>query len=470
MGVVILVVVAVAAVAGDVGLVTDGAIARRTLLEVLLLGGVCGLGTALVLAELLTRAIGRPLQTMTETADALGRGDFSKRIRSRRGDVLRALGAAIDRMADQLVERVEGSRREEARLRTILNGMVEGVLVTDPQGRIVATNPALDAMVTGEVLGRTPVEVIRSAELHDAVSRGLRGERCEVTFGALVRGESRTLVTQISPLPRGGAAAGGVVAVLHDITTLKRADAVRRDFVANASHELRTPLTAIRGFAETLQDGALDHPAMAKRFVGSIADNAIRLQALVEDLLALSRAESPDAGFERRPLDVVEAAAGVVRGLEQRASERGQTLAMVGGESPVHALADGQALDQILVNLVDNAIKYGAADGRIEVRIRVAPTARGADRVVVEVADDGPGIPRRHLDRIFERFYRVDEGRARERGGTGLGLSIVRHLVERLGGRIEVESRVGRGTTFRVALVAAAMDVETAAPVNAAAQ
>lgn len=418
-------------------------IARGTLRDVLLVTGALALLLAALLGEYLTRSVGRPIHRITKTADALGRGDFSQRVRSRRRDELGALGAAIDQMADQLVERLDALRREEARIRTILDAMIEGVFVTDPDGYIVLTNAALARLAGDRVEGRTAVEAIRSAELHEAVRRATEGKASEVDFELSVNGERRFIVAQTSPLPDRG----GVVAVLHDATELKRIDAVRRDFVANASHELRTPLTSIRGFAETLTDGALGDERMAKRFLTSIAHNAERLQSLVDDLLELSRAESPDSVVSLEEVDVVAVAARVLSGLESRASGKRQQLELRGA-SVVTARGDARALDQVLLNLVDNAIKYTPDGGRVTIGAQVE-----GDRVVIEVSDTGPGIPRQHHDRIFERFYRVDKGRSRAQGGTGLGLSIVRHLVERMQGDVSVESRLGKGSTFRVSLL-----------------
>ncbi len=423
--------------------------ARSTLHQVLLAAGLLALLMSLALSEYLSRAIGTPIREMHEAADAFRRGSLTTRVRSRRRDELGALGAAIDQMADQLVDRLDAVRREEDRLRTILDAMVEGVFVTDPEGRIVLTNAALSKLAGGEMEGRTAIEAIRSPDLHEAVRRATQGEAAEVELELSFGAQRRSIKAQVAPLPTRQ----GVVAVLHDVTQLKRAEAVRRDFVANASHELRTPLTSIRGFAETLLDGAMADERMAKRFVTNIADNARRLASLVEDLLELSRAESPDSRMELGPVDVGEVAAKVLRGVERRAAQKRQQLILEGAGTVQLASADPSALDSVTLNLVDNAIKYTPAGGRVTVRL----CAEG-ERVLLEVSDDGPGIPRAHLDRIFERFYRVDKGRSRAQGGTGLGLSIVRHLVTRMDGEIEVESRVGKGTTFRVSLARAALD------------
>jgi two-component system phosphate regulon sensor histidine kinase PhoR len=270
----------------------------------------------------------------------------------------------------------------------------------------------------------------------------------EVALELVAQGVRRSIRAQVAPLPKRQ----GVVAVLHDVTQLKRADAIRRDFVANASHELRTPLTSIRGFAETLLDGALSDERTAQRFVGHIGENARRLERLVEDLLELSRAESPDSRMELGRVDASALAAQLVAGVEQRALEK--RLALTLEAEPAIASADARALDQVLLNLVDNALKYTPEGGHVALRVKNVVASGGPQeaRVLIEVQDDGPGIPAAHLDRIYERFYRVDKGRSREQGGTGLGLSIVKHLVQRMGGEVSVESRVGHGSVFRVSL------------------
>jgi len=415
---------------------------RDAFVRVTLIAALFAVILVLLISEYLARTIGRPIRDMREAAEALGQGDLSHRIRSRRADELGALAGAIDRMAEHLAERVEAVEREEERLRTILDGMVEGVFVTDGEGRIVLTNAALVELAGGEVEGRSAVEAIRSAELHEAVKAVTEREALEIEFEITVGGSRRAIAAQLAPLQ----GRPGVVAVLHDVTQLKRVDKVRRDFVANASHELRTPLTAIRGFAETLQDG-VPNDEMRERFLRNIDLNARRLQNLVEDLLALSRAESPDSEILLGPVDVALVAAGVVGGLERRAAEKSQALVLDVPDEELLATADGRSLDQVLLNLVDNAIKYTPEGGEITLSAR-----RGDGQVVIEVSDTGPGIAAKHLDRIFERFYRVDKGRARAEGGTGLGLSIVRHLVSRMRGDVSVSSTVGEGTRFTLRL------------------
>jgi two-component system phosphate regulon sensor histidine kinase PhoR len=410
---------------------------------VLAVAGLVGLGLCAGLAWLFARWIGEPLEDMERTARQLAKGSLEGRVRSERRDAIGELGRAIDDMADQLAERIESGHAETARLRTIVDAMIEAVVVTDDKGTIVMSNAALAALVGRDPSGFTIIEALRSPELADAVSRAGRGETTRVAFELRTARGARALSAQVAALPKGA----GVITVVHDVTDVRRADSVRRDFAANASHELRTPLTSIRGFAETLLDGAIDDPAIARRFVQNIADNAVRLQRLVDDLLELSRAESPEVELELEPVSALEAAQKVVRALEGRAADKQTEVAVRGDDAQAWCIAEPRALDHVLMNLVENAIKYTPPRSHIVVRVDTE-----GDRVRIRVQDDGPGIAPHHLARIFERFYRVDPGRSREQGGTGLGLSIVKHLTTRMEGEVSVASKLGEGTTFTILL------------------
>jgi two-component system phosphate regulon sensor histidine kinase PhoR len=256
----------------------------------------------------------------------------------------------------------------------------------------------------------------------------------------------RTLRVHAVRLPLGGAARAGTVAVLHDVTELMQLEKMRREFVANASHELRTPLAAIRGFAETLLGSPVLSDADRRAYLEVIDRHARRLSAIVGDLLELSKIESRETSPERLAVDTVKLAETLLHDWRPRLEEK-QLTATLTSERPGIAWADPQACEQILSNLLDNAIKYTEPGGSIALRIG------GDDRHVrIDVADTGMGIPERDLSRIFERFYRVDQARSRSQGGTGLGLAIVKHLVQSLGGEIEVESQLGRGSTFSFTL------------------
>ncbi|MGB5810383.1 MAG: ATP-binding protein, partial [Polyangiales bacterium] len=418
---------------------------RSSVRELMLVAGALALIIGVALTWTLSRAIVVPARQLTEVADALARGDLSVRTFSERDDELGDIGRSLDRLADELNERITSLHAQENRIRTMLDSMVEAVFVTDSLGRIVLTNTALDRIAVGAALGKAPSEVLRSQALREAVRSARHGDAVSVDVVFDANGHARSYTTVVAPLP----GKTGVVGVLHDVTKQKLADRVRRDFVANASHELRTPLTAIRGFAETLKAGALQDPDSADRFVDVILRHTLRLQALVNDLVALSRAESPEQQYELAPTDLGEAVRDVVHGLESQAKQRGIDVRLENVDALPLVVANHRALDQVLVNLFDNAIKYTPAgeDQRIVIRAR----AEGA-WVTLEVENTGPGIPRDQLDRIFERFYRVDAGRSREMGGTGLGLSIVRHLVARMGGTVEAESEPGEWTRFRLRL------------------
>jgi two-component system phosphate regulon sensor histidine kinase PhoR len=318
----------------------------------------------------------------------------------------------------------------------LLSGLPDAAAIVAKDGRVRVCNGAFDALAAGgRAAGMTPLEVTRSAELSEAVKRALEGtaRRMEIEL------PRRALSVQLTPLLRGE-----VLLLCRDVTEEKRAAATRRDFVANASHELRTPVAAIRGAAETLLDGALADPAAARTFVEIVHRQAERLGRLTQDLLDLSRLESRQVRFEPVPVELAALVRGVVELHGPSAAKKGLTLTAEVAEGLL-ALADARALEQVVVNLVDNAVKYTGAGGVI-----VAAFAEGEDAILT-VADSGQGIEPHHLARIFERFYRVDPGRAREAGGTGLGLAIAKHLIQGMGGEITVQSGAA-GTTFRVRL------------------
>jgi two-component system phosphate regulon sensor histidine kinase PhoR len=430
---------------------------RSSVRELMLVAGALALIIGVVLTGALSRTIVAPARQLTDVADALARGDLSARTNSQRDDELGDIGRALDRLADELNERIASLQAQEVRLKTMLNAMVEAVFVTDSLGTVVLTNTALDRIAETSALGKSPSEVLRSDPLREAVRSARHGEAVSADVDLEHGGRTRIYTAVVAPLP----GRGGVVGVLHDVTQQKLADRVRRDFVANASHELRTPLTAIRGFAETLKAGAIKDPDSAERFVDVILRHTLRLQALVNDLVALSRAESPEQEYELAPVDLTATVNDVVRGLAAQAQQRALDVEIdsLGGLPEV--IANPRALDQVLVNLVDNAIKYTPSGGRIAMRAEVSQ-----ESVTLEIENSGAGIPSDQLERIFERFYRVDAGRSREMGGTGLGLSIVRHLVGRMGGHIDARSKQGEWTRFRLTLGrAGAASTETLPPI-----
>ena len=361
---------------------------------------------------------------------------YRDRARIRRPGQLPDLARAIDALAERLSASEEKKHRREDRLQTILDAMAEAVMVTDADGRVTLTNEVLTGLVGFNAEGKTATEAMRHPDLRQAIEDAQLGlaKQLEISVDGADGGPGRVLRASVSPLRNQQ----GVVTVFHDVTAERVADRVRRDFVANAGHELRTPLTAIRGFAETLRQGTVDDPESARGFLDVILRHTKRLQALVDDLADLSRFESPELELQLGPVFAGALLDEVLRGLEAQSKAKGLNVSSGGLQEAPPVIAEERALEQVLVNLVDNAIKYTPEGGDIRIKV----TADDGD-VVIEVANSGPGIPSRHLSRVFERFYRVDAGRSRELGGTGLGLSIVKHLVAKIGGEITVDSSGG---------------------------
>jgi len=406
------------------------------------------IGAALVAAGI-TRLYARSIERMRRVASSVAHGDLTARVRRHMGDEFDPIAGAIDQMAEQLRLRLDEATHEKERLRAVLNGMVEGVLVVDTGGKIVLLNQRAREFfgIRGPVESRSLLEAMRHAELDALLSRAAETDEAvsgEIRLGG---GGERVLRVQAVRFPAGPGARMGTVAVFHDVTELERLEQVRRDFVANASHELRTPLTAISGFTETLLSSESLGPADRRSYLEVIDRHAQRLTHLVSDLLELSKIESRKVTLKLDAIDVVAIAERLLQDYHERFQEK-DLMASVAHPGSAFVRADPRALEQILVNLVDNAIKYTEPGGTIAIRVE----AEG-HQVAIHVEDTGIGIPAQDRERIFERFYRVDKARSRELGGTGLGLAIVKHLVQGQGGEVAlVESRLGEGSVFRFTL------------------
>ncbi len=349
-------------------------------------------------------------------------------------------------------EELEGELRV---LIAVLDGMREGVWITDALGVVRRHNLPLAQLLTNAshpqqpLVGERPLSLIRSTELHEAVlaacERGTASSM-EVTVDAP---RPRILSVQVVPLQ----GAFGSAAVFRDVTELRKLESMRKDFVSNVSHELRTPLAAIRGYAETLKEGALADPEHAPRMVDVILRQSERLSALVADLLELSRLESGGIVPERTRVPLADTVARVMEVVGPRAQDKQQSVTVDLSPALV-ALGDPRAVEQILLNLVDNAVKYTPERGSVRVEGRLLVKESGGGQCQITVADSGPGIEARHLPRVFERFYRIDKGRSRDTGGTGLGLAIVKHLAASMDGEVKVESEPGKGSRFILLLPA----------------
>jgi two-component system, OmpR family, phosphate regulon sensor histidine kinase PhoR len=422
-------------------------------------------GAALLVAGLvflwLARRFFRPLARLVEGAGTLAAGDYAHRLEPPEEPHLAALGDAFNRLAARVQEQIARVRSERDHLEAIVRSMSDGVLVTDREGRALLANPELRRLfdLSGEVTGRTPLELTRRRELAELVTATLeRGEDGHAVIEMRSPGR-RTVALASTPLSASGTggevdAAGGdvlgVVVVARDTTAATRVDEMRRDFVANVSHELKTPLSAIRAYAETLRDGALEDRPAAERFVGRMIEQSRRLQALLDDLLTLSRLENLEERPRPEPVDLMPILRRAVEVVEEPARARDvEVLLQEPIAPPPPVWGDRESLERLATNLLDNAVKYNREGGRVAVTVEPPDEP---EELVLEVADTGIGIPEESVPRIFERFYRVDKGRARDEGGTGLGLAIVKHVAQSGGGRVEVESEVGVGTVFRVHL------------------
>jgi two-component system phosphate regulon sensor histidine kinase PhoR len=402
---------------------------------------------ALGLTYLFMRSFSRRMQRLRTYIEGLPEASLPDEELPGGNDALGSLSQALRQTAPKIRDLVDELKLEGARREAILASMVEGVLAVDKEQRVTFCNRSFARTIGARMpvpAGMPLLDLARDPVLRDVLVTVLQTGN-PVERRIQLRGvQAHSFEVQAVPL--AGPSAHGALAILHDITELERLERVRKDFVANVSHELRTPLAAIRGYAETLLDGALEDLEHNRKFVEVILAHAIRLNNIASDLLVLSELES---GAQTQPKRVsirstIEAA---LRTVESGAKVRGVKLS-AGSIDPLFVKGYEIRLEQAFVNLLDNAVKFNRPDG--EVRIETFTTEDG--KAVVAISDTGIGIPSDDLPRIFERFYRVDKARSRAVGGTGLGLSIVRHVIEQMGGTIRVESQLGKGSRFVIEL------------------
>ena len=410
-----------------------------------------------VLGLLVSRSISGRMRAIKRGAERFAAGDFAHEILVTDTDEIGEVAVGLNAMGRQLSETIQTITGERNEREAVLAGMSEGVLAVDGQERVITINAAAAGLLgvePAQVRGRSIQEIVRNPDLQAFVASVLSGEG-PLEGELIVHAEQdpreiRVHGAQLDEGGNGNAAGHGAVVVLNDVTRMRHYEAIRRDFVANVSHEIKTPVTTIKGFAETLLDGALDDRDDAERFLRIIVGQADRLSAIIGDLLSLSSLES-DAGdaaitLERGSIrDVLQVALDVC---EMKAGARHVTLTLACPED-LYAEINPPLLEQAVVNLIDNAVKYSREGATVEVSAGIE-----AAGLSIRVKDTGRGIPREHLTRLFERFYRVDKARSRDMGGTGLGLSIVKHIAVAHGGWVAVESAPGLGSTFTITLPA----------------
>jgi len=400
----------------------------------------------------IARRITRPLGEMRDGAQRFANGELNRRLPLYHSEELAGLARAMNQMAAQLDERIRtvvGQRNEQE---AVLASMIEGVLAIDRSEKILRINQAAAILLDLQpeaAIGRSIQEVLRKPDLQKFVTAALQSKiPTETQMRLVIRGEERFLQTHGAPLRDAAGAEIGLLVVLNDITRLQRLENLRRDFVANVSHELKTPITAIKGSVETLLGGAIEEADNALRFLDIIARQADRLNAIIEDLLALSRIEQEEekAGIHLEPVAVNEVIQSALLACQVKARDKQVHFTVNCGEE-LQCLANATLLEQAIVNLIDNAIAYSSEGGAVQLGAQVV-----ADDLEITVRDFGCGIEREHLPRLFERFYRVDKARSRKQGGTGLGLAIVKHIIQAHGGQVRVDSSPGEGSTFTISL------------------
>ena len=382
--------------------------------------------------------------TMLSAAKRYSLGDLTRPSPDYGDDDLGNVARAMDHAIHEVGRRVETLERDRARMEAILASMVEGVLVVNEQGRLQLVNDAARRILKLEKgsIDHSYIEAIRHPGIVDHIGRSLRGEVTEGLELSVTRDTTRVLVARVAPVVTAGR---GAVLVMHDITELRKADQVRRDFVANVSHELRTPLTAIKGYAEALLDDPDDVEARGK-FLDIIHRHATRMERLVKDLLRLARLDAGQEAVELVPCDIEGLLRGIANDFEPTAAQKQQTIDVVVAPEAATLVTDAAKLHDVARNLIENAVNYTPDGGAIDVRAELLD-----GRFHLTVADTGHGISPDDLGRVFERFYRVDKSRTRP-GGTGLGLSIVKHLVHVLGGEVTASNQPGGGALFTVTL------------------
>lgn len=438
-----------------------------------LVGGLTGL-LAILLSFFLTWEINRPLREITDMVKRMAEGDLRQPFHLLPKSEFSDLTSSLEQMAKELLEKMDLLDTETGQLKTLLSNMQEGVMITDDKGRIILMNPFMEEVLKkkNSWKKRTVQEVFMNSELQDAVEIVMKGDpfrRVQLTVG---RAPQRHFEVQVVPLTFSDRHRRAV-AILHETTELRHLLKVRQDFVANASHELRTPLTSIMGYVETLFSLAPDEPPEIQRFLSIIQKNVRRMNLLVSDLLDLAKLDAKElTDGNLKKIRVEEIVTTAVQMVDDQAREKDIILIRETENLPndVTACWEKDRIIQALFNVLDNAVKYTPPGGQVrltanlvqhsafsvqrkeEIDERRTTNDERADFIEITIEDTGIGIPKEHLSRIFERFYRVDKARSRELGGTGLGLSIVKHIIESYGGTVEVQSVLDQGSTFTLIL------------------
>lgn len=422
--------------------------ALMPILGVILLAALLIAVAAVGASYLVARRMSIPLRHLQEGAERFAAGELDRRLPLPETEEFAQLARSLNTMAEQIGTRIRTITGQRTELETLLTSMDEALVVVDGDGTVARLNRAAGALfhvAPDDAAGKPAIAIVRNRALNDLIGEVLATGRPGQREVELYDSDGRVLMVHGTIVPGPEKAA---LFVFNDVTRLKKLENIRKEFVANVSHELRTPITSIKGFVETLRDGAIDDRENARSFLDTIARQSDRLGAIIEDLLALSKIEreTEQGGIVRTPTNLRSVIEAAIQPFRERAAERGIRVSVV-CDGTMTFPANGALLEQALVNLIDNAVKYSNDNGQITIGTRLTGT-----EATVSVADNGIGIPSEHLPRLFERFYRVDKARSRTVGGTGLGLAIVKHIALAHGGSVSVESEPGKGSTFSLHL------------------
>jgi two-component system phosphate regulon sensor histidine kinase PhoR len=417
--------------------------------ERIIVGGIVIALLAVLVSFLVSKRISKPLEKIKEGAERFAGGEFDRKLYSRGTIEISSLAETLNMMAQQLDERIKTLSRQRGEQEAMLRSMVEGVLAVDVDERIILINKAagnffqINAKECPEKLIR---EVIRNTALQEFIQKALNSRKRIKTEISIFNEEELVLQIKGSALQGTEGKQIGTLIVMNDITQFRQLEKMRSEFVANVSHELKTPITSIKGFVETLREGAIQEPEKAIQFLDIIAKQSDRMNAIIDDLLNLSRIEQQEesTGMQLSTGNVYQAVTGAVQDCLNQAAQKQISIQVDCGES-LSAMINTPLLQQAITNLVDNAIKYSEAGSEIKISAR-----EKKKKIILSVQDWGSGISKEHHSRLFERFYRVDKARSQKLGGTGLGLAIVKHIAAIHNGKVTVESEPGKGSTFSI--------------------
>ncbi|MFT5388157.1 MAG: two-component system phosphate regulon sensor histidine kinase PhoR [Candidatus Omnitrophota bacterium] len=427
----------------------DIQVLSKRLLQTLVFGLIIALFVTAIIGFFATKYMTQPLLAIANVAKGIANGNFSNRTGIYSQDEIGDLAKSIDHMSDQIRMRIDEVSQSRTRLEAVFFNMFDGVMIVDNDGKIKLINDTLKELIDlkEEAIDKRPLEVIRTIEIQNIIDDILiKGEAVVKSELRLLLPEERVLLVHATPIKRNDQFDGAVL-VFHDVTEIQRLESIRRDFVANVSHELRTPVTSIKGYTETLLDGAIEDKEVATDFLNIIQVDCDRLVKLVDELLDLSKIESGKYDLNKNCVNLSGLIEKVIKHLKKQAAKNNIEMINDSDKNLSKVLCDEVVIEQVFFNLCENAIKYNKENGSIKISAEESESS-----VTFHIQDTGIGIPDKDLSRIYERFYRVDKARSREFGGTGLGLSIVKHLIQAHGGDVYVTSQVGVGTTFSFSL------------------